>query len=63
MSNLIFTEEITGFLGFHSVRVSFQLPYLDWCRFENSSVYQNLIKYLEELEKQSIQIPPEEEKG
>lgn len=34
------------------VRMSFELPYLDWCRFERSELYQNLTAYLEELEKQ-----------
>ena len=39
------------------VRMSFELPYLDWCRFENSELFQNLKSYLEELQKQYIQIP------
>ena len=39
------------------VRMSFELPYLDWCRFENSELFQNLKSYLEELQTQDIQIP------
>lgn len=39
------------------VRMSFELPYLDWCRFENSELFQNLKSYLEGLQKQEIQIP------
>lgn len=29
------------------VRMSFELPYLDWCRFENSELFRNLTAYLE----------------
>lgn len=36
------------------VRMSFELPYLDWCRFEKSDIYRCLTSYLEELEKQNI---------
>lgn len=32
----------------------FELPCLDWCRFENSKIFRQLTAYLEELEKQEI---------
>lgn len=47
----------------HVVTMSFELPYLDWCRFEQSDLYRSLIKYLEELKKQEIQIPQTEQEG
>ena len=55
--------EYEMFNGLRTVQMSFQLPILDWCRFENSDVGKNLIRYLEELEKQSILSQPEEEEG
>ncbi len=48
------TLEISGFGKPHLVRMSFELPYLDWCRFEKSEVFQNLTAYLEELERQDL---------
>lgn len=44
----------------HVVRMSFELPYLDWCRFEKSKLFQNLISYLEELQRQNIPIQKKE---
>ena len=38
----------------HVVRMSFELPYLDWCRFQNSELFRSLTSYLEGLEKQGI---------
>ena len=38
----------------HTVRMTFELPYLDWCRFENSELFHQLTAYLEGLEKQNI---------
>lgn len=35
----------------------FELPYLDWCRFEQSDLYHSLTEYLEGLKKQEIPIP------
>ena len=37
------------------VRMSFELPYLDWCKFEKSELFHVLTKYLEKLQKQNIQ--------
>lgn len=48
------TEEISGIGIPHVVRMSFELPYLDWCRFEKSEIFRCLTSYLEELEKQGI---------
>lgn len=36
------------------VRMSFELPYLDWCRFEKSELFHLLTNYLEELQNQGI---------
>ena len=36
----------------HLVRISFELPYHDWCIFEKSALFQNLTGYLEELQRQ-----------
>ena len=36
------------------VRMSFEMPYLDWCRFEKSKIFRSLVKYLSELEKKEI---------
>ena len=42
------------------VRMTFELPYLDWCRFEKSELFHSLTTYLEELKKQEIQIQQKE---
>lgn len=49
-------DEISGLSCPHIVRMSFELPYLDWCRFEKSDLYRALTEYLEGLKKQEIQI-------
>ena len=49
------TEEFSGAGYPHVVRMSFELPYLDWCRFERSELFRHLTKYLEELQTQDIQ--------
>lgn len=36
----------------HVVRMSFELPYFDWCRFKKSELYQTLTKYLLKLQTQ-----------
>lgn len=38
----------------HTVRMSFELPYLDWCRFEKSELFRDLTDYFKELQKQNI---------
>ncbi len=48
------TLEIKGVFGPHVVKMSFELPYLDWCRFEKSDVFHRLVAYLEELEMREI---------
>lgn len=45
-------EEFNGVLSPRVVRMSFELPYLDWCRFERSDVFHQLTEYLEGLKKQ-----------
>lgn len=55
-----YTEEYRGTNRTETVRMYFELPCLDWCRFEKSDVYRCLISYLEELEKQNI---PKKENG
>lgn len=47
-----YTEDINLIDSPHVVRMSFELPYLDWCKFEKSELFQDLTKYLLELEKQ-----------
>lgn len=49
------TEEFSGLTSPHVVRMSFELPYLDWCRFEKSELFRCLTSYLEELETPEIQ--------
>ena len=49
-------EEFSGIAYPHVVRMSFELPYLDWCRFEKSELFHLLTNYLEELQNQGIQI-------
>ena len=44
------------------VRMSFELPYLNWCRFENSNLYRNLIAYLSELQREENLILQREKK-
>ena len=48
------TEEVSGLTNPHVVRMSFELPYLDWCRFEKSELFHRLTNYLEELETTEI---------
>ena len=48
------TLEIKGAFGPHVVKMAFELPYLDWCRFEKSDVFRQLVAYLEELEMREI---------
>lgn len=49
-------EEFSGLSYPRVVRMSFELPRLDWCRFERSDLYRNLTAYLEGLQKQEIRI-------
>lgn len=39
----------------HATLMYFQLPYHEWCKFENSKLFHDLIRYLEESEKQDSQ--------
>lgn len=48
-------EEYGGLLPIHSVRMSFALPFDDWCEFQNSELFQELLKYLRERQKLSNQ--------
>lgn len=51
----IISEEYSGALPIHSVRMSFVLPYDDWCEFEKSNLFRLLSEYLEELQKRENQ--------
>lgn len=56
------TEEVSGLTNPRVVRMSFELPYLDWCRFEKSELFHRLTNYLEELETTEIPMKlPEKE--
>ena len=44
-------EEYGGLLPIHSMKISFVLPYNDWCEFEKSNLYKHLLQYLQELQK------------
>lgn len=46
------TEEISGTMCHHTVRMSFELSYPDWCKFRNSEIFRQLTNCLEEFEKQ-----------
>lgn len=47
---MYFTQDV-NVVGYpHVIRMSFELPYLDWCRFQKSQLFHDLTKYLEELE-------------
>lgn len=51
--NTAYTLEDINLLGYpHSVKMSFELFYRDWCIFEKSELFQSLTSYLEELQKQ-----------
>ncbi|GEM_PF-2820076 len=54
--SIYFIDEFSGISSPRVVQMSFELPYLDWCRFENSEIFRKLTAYLEELEKQEIRI-------
>lgn len=54
--SIYFIDEFSGISSPRVVQMSFELPYLDWCRFENSEIFCQLTAYLEELEKQEIRI-------
>ena len=45
-------EEFTDINYPHSVRMSFEMAFPDWCKFQKSDVFRSLIKYLRELESQ-----------
>ena len=44
------TEEFSGALPPHSVRMSVAFPYRDWCEFEKSVLFRRFSEYLEELQ-------------
>lgn len=48
-------EEYDGLLPIHSVRMSFSLPYNDWCVFQKSDLFQELLMYLQEQQRLSNQ--------
>ncbi|WP_303838645.1 hypothetical protein [Ruminococcus flavefaciens] len=51
--NSTYIVEDINSLGYpHSVKMSFELLYRDWCIFERSELFQSLTSYLEELQKQ-----------
>lgn len=46
------TENVLLFNGEHLVRLSVEMNYPDWCKFEKSNAFLYLTQYLEELQKQ-----------
>ena len=46
-----YTEEYRGTNRPETVRMYFELPCLDWCRFEKSDIYHCLTNYLKEMAK------------
>lgn len=44
-----YTEEYRGMNRPETVRMYFELPCLDWCRFEKSDIYLCLINYLDAI--------------
>ena len=50
---MYYTHEFKTVDSPHVVRMTFELPYLDWCRFQKSKLFRDLTAYLEELEKQN----------
>lgn len=44
------TEEFSGALPLHSVRMIVAFPYRDWCEFEKSELFHRFSEYLEELQ-------------
>lgn len=48
---MYYTREFKTVDSPHVVRMTFELPYLDWCRFQRSKLFHDLTAYLEELEK------------
>ena len=47
----IHREEFKGVFLDDSTRISFLIPYSDWCEFEKSDLYQDLEDYLQGLQK------------
>ena len=45
---MYFTQDVNAVGCPHVVRMSFELPYLDWCRFQKSQLFHDLTEYLEE---------------
>lgn len=48
-------EDFNGLGRPRVVRMSFELPYLDWCIFEKTELFQLLTTYLKELQNQESQ--------
>ena len=44
---MYFTQDVNAVGCPHVVRMSFELPYLDWCRFQKSQLFHDLTEYLE----------------
>lgn len=47
---MYFTQDVNAVGYPHVVQMSFELPYLDWCRFQKSQLFHDLTEYLEALE-------------
>lgn len=43
-------EEFTDINYPHSVRMSFELAFPDWCKFQKSDVFRSLVEYLRGFE-------------
>lgn len=51
-------ENISTLDGLRLVRMSFELPYRDWCILEKSDFFHRLTEFLEEAQKQNTQSEP-----
>lgn len=47
---MYFTQDVNAVGYPYVVQMSFELPYLDWCRFQKSQLFHDLTEYLEALE-------------
>ena len=52
---MLFIEEYCYIDRPHTVRVSFNMSYPDWCKFQKTYVYSLLIRYLKALERKGAE--------
>lgn len=58
---MYFTQDVNAVGCPHVVRMSFELPYLDWCRFQKSQLFHDLTEYLEEKENKKLPCKTEQQ--